>query len=238
MTPTTRSKARKQSQTQSELIPRRKPEDIRENPGSPDRVEEYARMFPVFITAPVPLEILDELIEESQKGLNDLVGGPPTGNKEGPPMDSLCFLDTMDLNSVEHGSRKPMQPFESPFIGWTDDECRSWMNEHRHPYFAEYTFVVLDKDTVKNKTCRVGYTYVNEPMGDKMKITDFYTCLHSMPALEVGTACWDWDELVGTDEVYNREKVEEGLRESHELYLKMESERKQEQARKLPRLHL
>lgn len=98
--------------------------------------------------------------------------------------------------------------------------------------------MVLDNDTVKNKTCRVGYTYINEPMGDKMKITDFYTCLHSMPALEVGNACWDWDEFVGTDEVYNREKFEEGLRESHELYLKMESERKQEEARNLPRLHL
>ena len=62
MTPTTRSQARKQSQTQSELIPRRKPEDIRENPGSPDRVEEFASMFPVFITAPVPLEVSIEIL--------------------------------------------------------------------------------------------------------------------------------------------------------------------------------
>ena len=114
----------------------------------------------------------------------------------------------------------------------------SWMNEHRHPYFAEYTFVVLDKDTVKNKTCRVGYTYVNEPMGDKMLITDFYTCMHSMPALEIGNLTWEANDLVGTGEVDNREKFEEFLRESHEKYMRMESERKQEENRNLPRLHL
>ncbi|OBT62549.1 hypothetical protein VE03_07405 [Pseudogymnoascus sp. 23342-1-I1] len=235
---TTRNQARRQSETQSELIPLRKPEDIRENPGNPNRVEEYATMYPVFITAPVLLEILDELIEESQKGLNDMIGGTPTGSKEGPPMECLCFLETMDLNSVVRGSRKPMQPFESPFIGWTDDECRSWMNEHRHPSFATYTFVVLDKDTVKNKTCRIGYTYVDKPKGDQMLITDFYTCMHSMPALEISEMDWEENKLVGTGEVDSREMFEEDRRKARETYEEMELERKQEEARNLPRIHL
>lgn len=144
----------------------------------------------------------------------------------------------MDLNSVVHGSRTPMQPFESPFIGWTDDECRSWMNEHWHPHFAEYTFIVLDKDTVKNKTCRVGYTYVNEMMGDKMLITDFYTCMHSMQALEILELTWEANELVGTGEAYNREKFEEETRKAHERYETIELERKKDDARNLPRIHL
>lgn len=131
-----------------------------------------------------------------------------------------------------------MQRFESPFIGWTDDECRSWMNEHRNPYLAEYTFIVLDKDTVKNKTCRVGYTYVNEMMGDKMLITDFYTCMHSMPALEMLELTWEANELVGTGEVYNREKFEEETRKAHERYETMELEQKKDEARNLPRIHL
>lgn len=165
-------------------------------------------------------QTLNELIEESKNGLYGLIG-----EDEGIPGHCLCILDTMDLNSVVHGSRTPMPPFESPFIGWTDEDCRSWINEHRHPYFAEYTFVVLDNDTAKNKTCRVGYTYVNEPKGDQMLIIDFYTC---MPALEVGTVTWESIDLIGTDEVDNREKFEEGRRESHETYERMRLEREQE----------
>lgn len=57
MAPTTRSQARKQSETGSELIPLRKPEDRRENPGSPDQVENDATMFPAFVTAPIPLKV-------------------------------------------------------------------------------------------------------------------------------------------------------------------------------------
>jgi hypothetical protein len=109
------------------------------------------------------------------------------------------------------------------------------MNEHRHPYFAEYNFIVLDKDTAKNKTCRVGYTYVNEPMGDKMLITDFYTCMHNMPAIEVGTLLWDEVELLGTGEADNREKFEEYLKEAHETYVRMESERSEGDRRRFPR---
>lgn len=177
-------------------------------------------------------QILDELLVESKKGTCAMLGN--AGNDEGIPGDCICILDTMDLNSVVHGSRTPMQPFESPFIGWTDDECRSWINEHRHPYFSEYNFIVLDKDTAKNKTCRVGYTYVNEPMGDKMLITDFFTCMHNMPAIEVGTLLWDETELLGTGEVDNRAKFEEYLREAHETYARMESERSEEDRRRFP----
>lgn len=125
-------------------------------------------------------QIPDELLEQSQKGLNGLIGRDPSGDKKNPTMYYLYFLDTMDLNSVVHGSRKSMQPFESPFIGWTDDECRSWMNEHQHPYFSRLNFLVLDKDTVK-KTCRVGYMKANESKGDQMLIADFYTCMHVLP---------------------------------------------------------
>ncbi|KFY74282.1 hypothetical protein V499_05687 [Pseudogymnoascus sp. VKM F-103] len=176
-----------------------------------------------------PSQILDELLVESRKGTCAMLG-----DDEGIPGDCICILDTMDLNSAEHGSRAPMQPFESPFIGWTDDECRSWINEHRHPYFAEYNFIVLDEDTVKNKTCRVGYTYVNEPMGDKMLTTDFFTCMHNMPAIDVGTLLWDETVLLGTGEVDDRAKFEEYLKEAHETYVRMESERSEKDRRRFP----
>ncbi|KFX88730.1 hypothetical protein V490_07445 [Pseudogymnoascus sp. VKM F-3557] len=234
MTPTTRSQARKQSQPQSKLIPLRKPEDARERSGNPDRVENYATMIPAFVTAPVPLKILDELIEESKNGLRGLID-----DDEGNTGYHLCILDTMDLNSVEHGSRTPVQPFESPFIGWTDDECRSWMNEHRHPYFATYTFVVLDKDTVKNKTIRIGYLFVDEPQGDQMMVHDFYTSMHSMPALEIGNMTWSCnEEFLGTGKVYNRQKFEEGQKKAYETYLRMERERKENEAKTLAHLNL
>lgn len=78
----------------------------------------------------------------------------------GVPGDCPYILDTEDLDSVTYGSRKPMQPFESPFLGMTDDEVRTWMSEHRNPNFVESTFAVLDGDTARNKTCRIGVTDV------------------------------------------------------------------------------
>jgi hypothetical protein len=71
-----------------------------------------------------------------------------------------------------------MQPFESPFIGMTDDQVRSWMKEHEHPHFAYGTFAVLDEDTIKNKTCRIGCTHADRKEADKMQITDFYASMH------------------------------------------------------------
>jgi hypothetical protein len=60
-----------------------------------------------------------------------------------------------------------------------------------------------------------------------------------MPALEVGTMTWWWnEEYLGTGKVFNREKFEEGLKESHETYLRMERERKEKEAKTLAKLHL
>lgn len=57
MPTTTRNQARRQPETKSELIPLKKPEDIKKNPGSPGRVEEFAALYPVYITVPVPSEV-------------------------------------------------------------------------------------------------------------------------------------------------------------------------------------
>lgn len=37
---------------------------------------------------------------------------------------SPCILQTTDLDSITHGSRKPMPEFESPFLNMTDNEIR------------------------------------------------------------------------------------------------------------------
>jgi hypothetical protein len=89
-----------------------------------------------------------------------------------------------------HGSRIPMQPFKSPFLGMTDDQVRSWMNEHPHPNFARLTFAVLDEDTVKNKTCRIGYTQTEDEDDDKLVTTDFYACMTIRLAVEMVTISW------------------------------------------------
>ena len=61
---------------------------------------------------------------------------------------SPCILKTTDLDSITHGSRKPMRPFESPFLSKSDDEIRTWMKENKHPNFGELTFTILDEDFI------------------------------------------------------------------------------------------
>jgi hypothetical protein len=84
-----------------------------------------------------------------------------------------------------------MEPFESPFIGMTYDEVRIWMDEHRHLNLAEGTFVVVDEDTAKNKTCRIGSQSYNTEYDDRMLITDFYASMQYMVAMEAVTILWD-----------------------------------------------
>jgi hypothetical protein len=61
----------------------------------------------------------------------------------GSPGDSLCIIETTDLDSIEHGSREPMQPFESPFLGMTDDQVRAWLKAHRRPDFGSSRLLSL-----------------------------------------------------------------------------------------------
>ncbi|KFY61770.1 hypothetical protein V496_04896 [Pseudogymnoascus sp. VKM F-4515 (FW-2607)] len=169
-------------------------------------------MLPAFVTAPVPPMILDELIDESWEGAYDL-----TSNQV-PPSDCLCILTTENLDSIKHGSRKPMQPFESPFLGMTDEEVRTWFNEHPHPNFACRTFSVLDRDTARNKTCRIGNKDGNEEAGNKMITTDFYASTYTRIPLEAFVFRWFEDvesiELqTGPGKVYTRKHIEKEKRE-------------------------
>lgn len=132
------------------------------------------------------------------------------GDDIGVPRDCLCILGTANLDSVTHGSRKPMQPSESPFLGMTDDEVRSWMSEHRHPNFVGSTFAVLDGDTARNKTCRIGVTDVVQDNVDKMITTDFYGSMYVMVPVEVATVSWynHAEFFLGSGKVLNREYIE------------------------------
>ncbi|KFY00959.1 hypothetical protein V490_01129 [Pseudogymnoascus sp. VKM F-3557] len=178
-----------------------------------DRVDQYSVMFPAFVTAPVPLAILDELIDEAWEGACGL-----TDNYEDPPGGCLCIITTEDLGSIGHGSRKPMQPFESPFLGMTDDEVRTWFLEHQHPGFSYFTFAVLDKDTVKNKTCRIGYRDVNAEEDNKMVITDFYASIYIQIPLDVVVISWfeevrNHELVLGPGKAYTRKHIEEEKQE-------------------------
>jgi hypothetical protein len=111
-----------------------------------------------------------------------------------------------------------MQPFESPFLGMTDDEVRTWFNEHPHPNFTSFTFAVLDNDTAKNKTCRIGYRDINAEEGHKMVTTDFYASIYIQMPLDVVVISWFEEvrnhELVpGPGKAYTRKHIEEEKQE-------------------------
>ena len=140
-------------------------------------------------------------MEESYKGVLDI--------DDSDAGVSPCILTTTDLDSITHGSCKPMRAFKSPFFGKSDDEIRAWMKEHKHPNFAGLTFTILDEHTIKNKTCRVGYTGGD----DRMLITDFYANLYIRVPIEMVTLSWDEEEYIGTGKVFNRKYIENDLKE-------------------------
>jgi len=115
---------------------------------------------------------------------------------------AVCILETEDINSVVSRSRKPMKDFHSPFLGKTDDEIRSWVKKHLtgSKVFAKRTFTILDKDTVKNKTCRIGYVGGD----DRMVLAEFIATLCIRVPIEVSVRSWDEQPYVGEEKVHDR----------------------------------
>lgn len=155
-----------------------------------------------FLTHPL-FQILDDFIDEAYEGWFDLVGDIVSGA-------SPCILQTTDLDSVTHGSRKPMPNFESPFLNKTDNEIREWMMKHRHPNFVESTFTILDQNTIEHRICRIGYVSENYP-DDQMLWSDFYANLYVRVPIKMGTVGWD-ELLLGPGEVYNRKVIAEEMK--------------------------
>jgi len=118
------------------------------------------------------------------------------------------ILQTTDLHSISHGSRKPMQAFESPFLCKTEDEIRTFMQENRTEHFASLTFTIFDEETIKHKTCRTGDA--SEKCDERILLADFYTNMLIRVPIQMGVRSFKEDvELLGTGKVYNREFVEE-----------------------------
>ena len=119
---------------------------------------------------------------------------------------AVCILDTEDIHSVIYRSRKPMKSFHSPFLGKTDDEIRSWVKENLTGLdeFAERTFTILDEDTIKNKTCRIGYVGGD----DRMLIADFFANLPVRIPVEMSERSWCENDYLGTEKVFGRKYLQ------------------------------
>lgn len=184
-----------------------------------DGVADCALMYPTFCTANIPpkvwvhktpdllllslfnttLQILDEYIDQCYQGCFALA--------EMDAGAAICILETTNLDSITHGSRQPMRAFKSPFLGKSDDEIRTWMKEHEHPSFGQLAFTILDEDTVKNKTCRVGS--FND---DRMLLADFYGDLHIRVPIEMCTISWDEEPLVGSEKIFDQKYIQNGYK--------------------------
>lgn len=145
------------------------------------------------------IQILDEFVDESYQGCLKLGAGDSVG---GAP----CILASKDLDAVAHGSRKPMQAFESPFVGMSKEEVRDFFvkNVAPHSAFTSYAFAIMDEDSAEKKTCVVAVD--DKPL--KWIRTDFFASMYNMVPLEMATMSIEETEFMGTDKVFDREEVE------------------------------
>lgn len=141
-------------------------------------------------------QILDEFITEAFKGAFALIDDGHVGG-------AICILQTSDLSSITRRSRTPMPAFHSPFLSKSDAEIRTWMQEHVHDSdtFASSTFTILDAETIRNRTCRVGCVGADE----RMLTTDFFATLSVRIPVEMVVTSWDEYDF---GKVYDRELIE------------------------------
>lgn len=88
------------------------------------------------------------------------------------------------------------------------------MKDHQHPSFAYSTFAVLDEDTTKNKTCRIGSTSDNTEEGDKMLTTDFFASMYFRVPVEMATRSWCEEVWGYAGKVFDRKCIEESKRKT------------------------
>ncbi|MCJ1291004.1 hypothetical protein MMC34_002546 [Xylographa carneopallida] len=155
-------------------------------------------LYPVFYTADIKADILDNLITNSRKGLLAILGGDSA---------ALYFLDSKPGVPINAGCHRPMKAFHSSWIG------KSLSQIYRHfkadynginNEFCNHTFAILDEETAANGTMLL----VTDRGGSLVtQRSDFYCSLHELVPMEMVTRAvetWKKHEVV-TREMVDRE---------------------------------
>lgn len=90
-------------------------------------------------------QILDEFITTSRRRVRELAF-------------FACILDSLEpLTARTWATRTPVSPFISPFLGASLDTIENYFNEDMRDdesgKYSQFTYIILDSETVTNKTC-------------------------------------------------------------------------------------
>ncbi|KAL9120725.1 MAG: hypothetical protein Q9187_002723 [Circinaria calcarea] len=111
---------------------------------------------------------------ESRKGLAAIGGA------------GALFIMQSNYIVARHGSRPPIQPFESPCLGRTVEDIYGSFKRGVVPqdYFTEHTFAIVDDETASTKTILVA----SDADGSLQTVrSDFWSSLHAMVPFEMKT---------------------------------------------------
>ncbi|MCJ1309909.1 hypothetical protein MMC25_003570 [Agyrium rufum] len=115
----------------------------------PERPEEYkyVQFFPIFCTAQIPTEILDNLLQQ-------------TSGSENFPDNRPVILTSTDVKTFVEPSRSPVVSFDSPFLEWIIDQVYEFFHAIVSPSsggrlgpWPNHTFIVCDERTIEDQTC-------------------------------------------------------------------------------------
>jgi hypothetical protein len=113
--------------------------------------DKDTQFVPVFITAQVPLKVLNDFLE------NSIAGERPRETEMAP-----VLIDTKDVKSLTTGTEPPLQEeFKSPFQDWTAEQVYEFFLSEIQPLGGElsgewpaHCFIILDERTAEDgKTC-------------------------------------------------------------------------------------
>ncbi|KAG9190069.1 hypothetical protein G6011_08157 [Alternaria panax] len=109
--------------------------------------EKLRDAIPVFCTASIPRQMLEEFITLSH--------GVPEFEEEdeGPAV----LIDTQDISRITSYTSVPLSDdLSTPFLDWSAEAIIEWAEQHlnrQRDGIAPYELVILDQQTLKDKTC-------------------------------------------------------------------------------------
>ncbi|KAL1793873.1 hypothetical protein ACET3X_007294 [Alternaria dauci] len=108
--------------------------------------EKLKDAIPIFCTASIPRQVLEEFVTLSH-GVPDF-----------EEVDGIAVLvDTQDISQITSYISAPVSEDPStPFLNWSAQDVIAWAAQHldrKRDGIAPYELVILDQQTLKDRTC-------------------------------------------------------------------------------------
>jgi len=168
-----------------------------------------ASLFPVFVTAEVPIETINKCLTKS----HDFTCG-----EEVDHLQAVYLITTANVPRPTMPQSLPVAPFKSPFLGKSVDEMVEIFkktfrpaDDDEHALLAASVFVILDERTIKDDNALIVHVRANDQVTTARCDYDIVSMMSLPPEMGVADLGEALDGYGSGDQVLTLEQYLKGV---------------------------